>query len=155
MSGNHVRAGEGNDTHRSPCTITTGNKWCGLTSPWRKVAPCVSPVHSTANPQNLKNGSRAVLLDFLGHHGAACSSVGELFAAESAVAQICREAALECPQTSCWDLDISPPHNSDGRRLEVAEGLCWFGGCQLALYATVVSTLHGDEIHRRKADVED
>ena len=54
------------------------------------------------------------------------------------------------------DLDISPPHSSDGRRLEVvAEGLCLFGGCQLALDATVVSTLHGDGTHRRKADVED
>ena len=43
---------------------------------------------------------------------------------------------------------------SYGRRLEVvAEGLCLFGGCQLAF--TVVSTLHGDGTHRRKADVED
>ena len=37
----------------------------------------------------------------------------------------------------------------------MAEGLCLFGGCQLALDATVVSTLHGDGTHRRKADVVD
>ena len=54
------------------------------------------------------------------------------------------------------DLDISPPHSSDGRRFEVvAEELCLFGLCQLALDATVVSTFHGDGTHRRKSDVED
>ena len=42
------------------------------------------------------------------------------------------------------DFDVSPPHSSDGRRLEVmAKGLCMFGECQLALDATVVSTLEG------------
>ena len=54
------------------------------------------------------------------------------------------------------DLDISPPQNSDGRRLEVvAEGLTLFGGCQLALDATLVSPLHGDGTHRRGADITD
>ena len=53
------------------------------------------------------------------------------------------------------DLDIAP-FGIDGRRLEiVAEGLTLFGGCQLALDATVVSPLHGDATHRRRADVED
>ena len=146
-----------------------------------KWATCVSPIHSHAD---LKNGSRTVqsvaletaphasplnvracrcgrLLDVLGHHRAACSRVGELgkrgFAAESAVAQICREGgARVSTNVMLRDLDISPPHSSDERRLEVvAEGLCLFGGCQLALDATVVSTLHGDGTHRRKADVED
>ena len=52
------------------------------------------------------------------------------------------------------DLDISPPQNSDGRRLEVvAEGLTSFGGCQFALNATLVSPLHGDGTHRRGADI--
>ena len=92
----------------------------------------------------------AVSLDVLGHHRAACSRVGELgkrgFVAESAVAQICREGgARVSTNVMLRDLDVSPPHSSDGRRLEVvAEGLCLFGGCQLALDATVVSTLHGD-----------
>ena len=53
------------------------------------------------------------------------------------------------------DLDIAP-FRIDGRRLEVvAEGLTLFGGCQLALDATVVSPLHGDATHRRRADIED
>ena len=54
------------------------------------------------------------------------------------------------------DLDISPPQNSDGRRVEVvAEGLTLFGGCQLALDATLVFPLHGDGTHRRGADFTD
>ena len=54
------------------------------------------------------------------------------------------------------DLDILPPQNSDGRRLEVvAEGLTLFRGCQLALDATLVSPLHGDGTHRRGADITD
>ena len=41
------------------------------------------------------------------------------------------------------------------RRLEVvAEGLI-FGGCQLAIDATVVSPLHSDGTHRRRADAID
>ena len=36
-----------------------------------------------------------------------------------------------------------------------AEGLTLCGGCQLALDATVVSPLHGDATHRRRADIED
>ena len=100
------------------------------------------------------------LLDVLGHHRAACSRVGELgkrgFAAEIADAQICREGgARVSTNVMLRDLDMSPPHNSDGRSLDVvAEGLCLFSGCQLALDATVVSTLHGYGTHRRKADVE-
>ena len=145
-----------------------------------KWAPFVSPVHSPASPQDLKNGSRtvqSVALETPPHAslpaGVAVSStslattaqraagLGELgkrgFAAESAVAQICRGGgARVSTNVMLRDLDISPPHSSDGRRLEVvAEGLCLFGGCQLALDATVVSTLHGDGTHRRKADVEE
>ena len=47
------------------------------------------------------------------------------FAVESAVAQICREGgAGVSTNVMLRDLDISPPRNSDGRRLEVvAEGL--------------------------------
>ena len=52
--------------------------------------------------------------------------------------------------------DISPPQNSDGRRLEVvAEGLTMLGRCQLALDATLVLPHHGDGTHRRGADIKD
>ena len=76
---------------------------------------------------------------------------------ESAVAQICREGgARVSTNVMLRDLDISPPQNSDGRSLEVvAEGLTSFGGCQLALDATLVSPLHGDGTHRRGADITD
>ena len=177
-----MKAGNWNDTYPPPWTSNTDNRWCGLHLFGResigevaKWSPGVSPVHSPANPQDLKNGSRAVQSVALEtpphasppqcyvracHHRAACSSVGELgkrgVAAESAVAQICREGGALSTNVMLQDLDISPPHSSDGRRLEVvAEGLCLFGGCQLALDGTVVSTLHGDGTHRRKADVED
>ena len=54
------------------------------------------------------------------------------------------------------DLDIAPPHRCDLRRLEVvAEGLILFGGCQLAIDAIVVSPLHSDGTHRRRADAID
>ena len=44
----------------------------------------------------------------------------------------------------------------DLRRLEVvAEGLTLFGGCQSAIDATVVSPLHADGRHRRRADAID
>ena len=78
------------------------------------------------------------------------------FAVESAVAQICREGGAQVSLNAMLrDLDIVPLR-TDGRRLEVvAEGLTLFGGCQLALDATVVSPLHGDATHRRRADVED
>ena len=101
------------------------------------------------------------LLDALGHHRAACSRSGVLgrrgFAVESAVAQICREGGAQVStNVMLRDLDISPPQNSDGRRLEVvAEGLTSFGGCQLALDATLVSPLQGDGSHRRGADITD
>ena len=100
------------------------------------------------------------LLDVLGHHRAACSTGGALgrrgFAVESAVAQICREGGARVSLNAMLrDLDIVPLR-TDGRRLEVvAEGLTLFGGCQLALDATVVSPLHGDATHRRRADIED
>ena len=76
---------------------------------------------------------------------------------ESAVAQICPEdGARVSTNVMLRDLDISPPQNSDGRRSEVlAEGLTLFGGCQLALDATLVSPLHGDGSHRRGAAITD
>ena len=77
------------------------------------------------------------LLDAFGHHRAACSRSGVLgrrgFAVESAVAQICREGCTSVHNVMFRDLDISPPQNSDGQRLEVvAEGLTLFGGCRKA-----------------------
>ena len=100
-------------------------------------------------------------LDAFGHHRAACSTVGVLgrrgFAAENAIAQICREGgARVSTNIMLRDLDITPSHRSDARRLEViAEGLTLFGGSQLAIDATVVSPLHADGTHRRKADTTD
>ena len=99
------------------------------------------------------------LLDVLGHR-AACSTGGALgrrgFAAESAVAQICWEGGARVSLNAMLrDLDIVPLR-TDGRQLEVvAEGLTLYGGCQLALDATVVAPLHGDATHRRRADIED
>ena len=53
------------------------------------------------------------------------------------------------------DLDISFPHNSDGRRLEVvAEGLTLFVG--FSLLSTQHLSLHStDGTHRRGADITD
>ena len=60
------------------------------------------------------------------------------------------------PNVVLRDLDITLSHRSDARRLEViAEGLTLFGGSQLAMDATVVSPLHADGTHRRKADTTD
>ena len=73
-------------------------------------------------------------LDAFGHHRAARSTGGRLgrrgFAAESAIAQIFREGgARVSTNVMVRDLDITPPHRSDLRRLEVvAEGLTLFGG---------------------------
>ena len=97
-------------------------------------------------------------LDVFGHHRAACSTVGVLgrrgFAAENAIAQICREGGPGCPRTLCSE--TSHPTEATHDRLEViAEGLTLFGGSQLATDATVVSPLHADGTHRRKADTTD
>ena len=94
-------------------------------------------------------------LDAFGHHRAACSTVGVF--AENAIAQICRErGARVSTNVMLRDLDITPSHRSDARRLEViAEGLTLFGGSQLAIDATAVSPLHADGTHRRKADTTD
>ena len=99
-------------------------------------------------------------LDLFGHHRAACSRAGVLsrrgFAVESAVEQICREAgARVSTNVMIRDLDIAGS-NTDARRLEVvAEGLSIFGGVQLALDATLVSTHHGDGTPLRKSDKMD
>ena len=99
-------------------------------------------------------------LDLFGHHRAACSKAGVLsrrgFAVESAVEQICREAgARVSTNVMIRDLDIAGS-NTDARRLEVvAEGLSIFGGAQLALDATLVSTHHGDGTPLRKSDKMD
>ena len=99
-------------------------------------------------------------LDLFGHHRAACSKAGVLtrrgFAVESAVEQICLEAgARVSTNVMIRDLDIAGS-NTDARRLEVvAEGLSIFGGVQLALDATLVSTHHGDGTRLRKSDKMD
>ena len=48
------------------------------------------------------------------------------------------------------DLDLAEPNAADGRRLEVvADGLLLFGGAQLAIDTTLVSTLHANVLPRR------
>ena len=108
------------------------------------------------------------LLDSLGHHRSACAVSGALgrrgFAVEVAVARICREGgARVSTNVMVRDLDLLQVPGVDGRRLEVvAEGLSLFGGAQLAIDATLVSTLRGDGTARgthtrrsKKAEGED
>ena len=88
-------------------------------------------------------------LDVLGHHRAACSRAGVLgsrgFSLESAAARVCREAGARVSTNLFvrdWDLPIA---NHDARRLEVvADGLPLFGGAQLAIDTTLVSSVQAD-----------
>ena len=91
-------------------------------------------------------------LDSFGHHRAACSRAGVLgrrgFAVESAAARVCRVTL----NMMVRDMDFSVPHAHNTRRLEiVADGLPLFGGTQLAIDTTLVSTLHCDGSARRGA----
>ena len=62
------------------------------------------------------------------------------FAAESAVAQICREGGARVFLNAMLRDFDNEPIRTDGRRLEVvAEGFTLFGGCQLAFDATVLA----------------
>ena len=86
-------------------------------------------------------------IDKFGHHRASCARAGVLgrrgFALESATARVCREAGGRVTQNvMVRDLDLAEPQPADGRRLEVVvDGLPLFGGCQLAVDATIVSAL--------------
>ena len=62
------------------------------------------------------------------------------FALESATARVCREAGGKVTtNVMVRDLDLDDPRAADARRLEVVvDGLPLFGGCQLAVDATVV-----------------
>ena len=89
-------------------------------------------------------------LDSCGHHRAACARSGVLgrrgFAVESAAARVCREGgARVTTNILVRDMDVARPNPLDMRRLEVvADGLPLFGGRQLALDTTLVSSLHCD-----------
>ena len=76
---------------------------------------------------------------------------------ENVAARICREAGGRVTTNAyVRDLDLNEPHGGDGRRLEiVVDGLPLFGGAQLAVDTTLVSTLHGDGSARRRAADED
>ena len=65
---------------------------------------------------------------------------------ESATARVCREAGGRVTQNvMVRDLGLAEPQPADGRRLEVVvDGLSLFGGCQLAVDATIVSALYCD-----------
>ena len=100
------------------------------------------------------------LLDSFGHHRASCGQAGVLgrrgFAVESAAARICREAGGRVvTNVFLRDLDLPVPVN-DGLRLEVVvDGFAVFGGAQLAMDTTVVSSFHCDgSPHRGTADVD-
>ena len=76
------------------------------------------------------------------------------FALESATARVCREASGRVTtNVMVRDLDLGDPRAADARRLEVVvDGLPLFGGCQLAVDATVVSALHFDGSPHRGAE---
>ena len=94
-------------------------------------------------------------LDSRGHHRAACARVGVLgrrgYPLENVVARICREAGGRVTtNVLVRDLDLAEPNAADARRLEVvADGLPLFGGAQLAVDTTIVSTLHANGVPRR------
>ena len=74
------------------------------------------------------------------------------FAVESAVARVSREAGRVTLNMMVRDMDVAIPHAHDTRRLEVvADGLPLFGGTQLDIDTTLVSTLHCDGSARRGA----
>ena len=68
--------------------------------------------------------------------------------------RVCREAnGSFTTNVMVRDLDLGDPQAADGRRLEVVvDGLHLFGGCQLAVDATVVSALHCDGSPHRGAE---
>ena len=91
-------------------------------SPASQETTGIRPIHSDAHSESVQNRLGRVFARVLGRRG---------FAVENAVAQICREGGAS--------LDISPVGSTDSRRLEVvAEGLSLYGGCQLAIDATLV-----------------
>ena len=99
------------------------------------------------------------LLDNFGHHRASCAQAGVLgrrgFAVESTAARICQEArGRVATNVLVRDFDIPVP--IDARRLEVVvDGLPLFGGAQLAVDTTLVSSLHCDgSPHQGAADVD-
>ena len=110
-------------------------------------------------PLTARNCRCGHFLDVFGHHRAACARAGVLskrgFALESATARSCREAGGRVTtNVLVRDLDLEGlgPGQVDARRLEVAvDGLPLFGGAQLAIDATIVSTLRDDGTARRGA----
>ena len=75
------------------------------------------------------------------------------FAVESAGARICREGGARVTTDM---MDLPMPLANDSRRLEiVADGLHLFGGAQLAVDMTLVSSLHCDGTpHRGAANID-
>ena len=88
-------------------------------------------------------------LDVLGHHRAACSRAGVLGSGGSPWRAQRHESAVKPELGSptnlfVRDLDL-PIANHDARRLEVvADGLPLFGGAQLAIDTTLVSSVQAD-----------
>ena len=76
---------------------------------------------------------------------------------ENVAARISREAGGRVTTNArVHDLDLNEPHAGDGRRLDVVvDGLPLYGGAQLVVDTTFVSTLHGDGSARSRAADED
>ena len=70
---------------------------------------------------------------------------------ENRAASVVNLAAVSQLTLSCVDFNLQ--RGGDGRRLEVVvDGVPRFGGAQLAVDTTFVSTLHGDGSARRRVD---
>ena len=96
------------------------------------------------------------LLDSLGDHRAACSTVGFLqtraIPLERAWARVCREAGGRVKTNSYLrDLNLTGVHTTDERRLEVVvSGLPLHHGAQVAVDATLVTS--GEERQSSRKD---
>ena len=85
-------------------------------------------------------------LDPCGHHRAALVLIGEHRSSYQAGARVTTNILGR-------DLDLAEPNAADGRRLEVvANGLPLFGGAQLAIDTTLVSTVHANGLRRVGVD---
>ena len=95
-------------------------------------------------------------IDKFGHHRASCARAG-VGATRVRIGK-CDSQSLPggrrvTTNVMVRDLDLDDPRAADARRLEVVvDGLPLFGGCQLAVDATVVSVLHCDGSPHRGAE---
>ena len=94
------------------------------------------------------------LVDVFGHHRSACSRIGLLkpqgTPAEVCMARICREARARVKESQLFrDLNVIVPADNQRRIEVIANGLPFWGGKQVAIDTTVVSTLTGARCRRQ------